>query len=78
VSWVRKQRDEGGEVNNIELVEYKSIPDGCPKCGMDGDIGVGTTYIKEKKVEYLKCTCCKCGYWWGMKTGDSEESRANK
>ena len=54
----------------IELVKYQSIPDNCPKCGMDGDIGVGTKYVKEKNMEYLKCTCRRCEYWWGMKTKD--------
>lgn len=58
----------------MELIEYQSIPPNCPKCGMSGYIGVGTEYIKEKRIEYLKCTCKGCRYWWGMKTGDAGKS----
>lgn len=58
----------------IKLIEYQPLRPNCPKCGMHGDIGVGVEYIKEKNMEYLKCLCGSCGYWWGMKTEDGEKS----
>jgi len=54
-----------------EIIEYQSIPRNCPKCGMHGDIGIQIEHIKRGDIEYLKCLCSRCGYWWRMKTKEA-------
>ena len=54
------------------LLPYQDIPRSCIKCGMDGDIGILTKYMKgtnkKEPSEYLIRTCSVCGYFWITKT----------